>query len=161
MEGQYDIKASNKNYLKQRDLFQLIKITFLIYLFLLIVVILNNHNSISEILWLSMAYFALIGIALTLRYFTNSPLDNTIIMIKENEITRKGRGLRTVTIDFDKISDLKNVKYGVILFDEKFSSKVKYHFSRYAITHESGILFIPVNIEYYEEIRELIMSKIK
>jgi hypothetical protein len=138
----------------------MIKILLSIYLLFLIVVLLNDENSIDEILWLSFIYFTLIGITLTLRYFTNSPLDNTIIVIHENSITREGNGLRTVTIKFDEISNIKNIKDGIVLFDDQPSSKSEFKYFGHAITHSSGILFIPVNIESYEDIKEFIMSKL-
>ncbi len=160
MEGRYNIKTTHLNYLKQRDLVKMIKILLSIYLLFLIVVLLNDENSIDEILWLSFIYFTLIGITLTLRYFTNSPLDNTIIVIHENSITREGNGLRTVTIKFDEISNIKNIKDGIVLFDDQPSSKSEFKYFGHAITHSSGILFIPVNIESYEDIKEFIMSKL-
>jgi lipid-A-disaccharide synthase-like uncharacterized protein len=160
LEGRYNIKTTHLNYLKQRDLVKMIKILLSIYLLFLIVVLLNDENSIDEILWLSFIYFTLIGITLTLRYFTNSPLDNTIIVIHENSITREGNGLRTVTIKFDEISNIKNIKDGIVLFDDQPSSKSEFKYFGHAITHSSGILFIPVNIESYEDIKEFIMSKL-
>ncbi|ADR23044.1 hypothetical protein MATR_31070 [Marivirga tractuosa] len=159
MEKQYKIKDIYENYLKQKDLSRVFTITFFIYLFLILLIILSGDFSLKFFLF-SLIYFVLVGIGLLGRYYTISSPDNTIILLKENHIIRKGKGLRTVKMNFEDIADFRRVKYGIILFDDKISSKLKYHFYGHAITQDSGILFIPETIEGYEEIKEYIMNKI-
>ena len=162
MEGEFQVEAHKKNHLKQQDLVRMILITVGLYLyFLLLFLFPENDRNFSELFWLSMLFIVIMGITLTLRYFFNSPLDNTIIIIEENQITRKGRGLRTVTISFDKITKVKKLKLGVILFDDRYSSRLKFNFSHVALTDESGILFIPINIEKYEEVKCFVLDKIE
>ncbi|WKK75946.1 hypothetical protein QYS49_00330 [Marivirga salinae] len=159
MEKQYNIEANQKNYLKQKDLFQMILITFFIYLALMIVFILDSGFS-TSILWFSLTYFFAVGIGLIGRYNYNSPLDNTIIYLQKNQITRKGKELRTVIMNFDEVTNVEYVKHGMVLYDTN-ASKFYIMFAQNAYATEAGILFIPNTIEDFEEIKNYVLNKIR
>jgi len=161
MVGQYNIKSTHRDYLKRKDLYRMIFITLSIYLFIIFFTILNGDFSFRVSFLFTLTYLILVGIGLFLRYHSsNSHLDDTVIFIKEDQIIREGRYLRKVRIFYNDISDIKDVKYGVILLDKKFS-KFKSSFSINPQITDSGMIFIPKSIENFEEIKKYVLSKTK
>ncbi|PTB97206.1 hypothetical protein C9994_03920 [Marivirga lumbricoides] len=138
----------------------MILITLSIYSFIIFFTILEGDFSFRIFFLFTLTYLILVGIGLSLRYHsTNSHLDDTVIFIKEDQIIREGKYLRKVRIFYNDISDIKDVKYGIILFDKNFS-KFKSSFSINPEITDPGLIFIPKTMENFEEIKKYVVSKI-
>ncbi|WP_224999624.1 hypothetical protein [Cesiribacter sp. SM1] len=160
MTGTYLLTVEAQDKLKAAFNWGAIKTLFSVYAIFIILMLFRQPD-----LWV-MGTFTLIilfiaAIVWFIRLLMPFALSNTAISITDHEIIRKGEGLLTVRIKYSAIRDIKEKSYGLIVIDDSFFTTVNYYFSKYRLTSESGIIFIPAEIEQYDRIKIFLASKQK
>jgi hypothetical protein len=94
----------------------------------------------------------LLGILSIASILIEDPVQNTIIVIEKDKITRYGSGLQTAVVPFDKLGSLIHDEMGLYVLKKGFQTKLIFYSTEYRINQEKGIIFIPKSIENYENI---------
>lgn len=161
MEEGFKIEASKKHFQKHRGIMRALKMLLVIMSIFILFMLLDNDTSMDVVFYSVLTFVICGGIGLFIRSQVEYPLDNTIIIITNNEIIRKGENLLTIRMKFDEIDKVKYKSTGIVLMNNNISSKMNYHLSNFALTSEFGILFIPSNIENFDKVKSHILEKIR
>lgn len=160
MTGTYLLTIEAQDKLKSEFNWGAIKVLFSVYAIFIVLMLFREPDLwVMGVFTLTILFIA--AIVWFIRLLMPFALSNTIIIIAEDEIIRKGEGLLTVRIKYSAIRDIKEKPYGLIVIDDSFLSTVNYYFSKYRLTSEMGILFIPAEIEQYDKIKSFLASKQK
>ena len=158
MEGEFILNEDAKNALVTSHNLRVSKVFGVISVFFIAISFIQDKNlELTATISFTIICIGVIGIFL--RTLFGNKLADTIIVLEDNIITRRGANLLEVTISYKNIKRIKEKSIGLIILDDSPYTSVEYYTSKYALSSGEGVIFIPKEIECFDEIREFLYSK--
>ena len=162
MKKLYKMESKRDSELKESALIRSVKIYAIITLaFLIAVSLREDHNFLIDSLVVLGTFVGVIVIRAIALFSVSYSIENTIIEVDENRISRTGKGLLTNSIWFDEIGEIKKNDVGLVILKEGISSNIGLHTNRTAYSTEPGLIFIPYTIENFDDLEKSIIERIK
>ena len=160
MKKEYSVERSRRHEFNLHNVKRASKLIFIFVTLYMSFAALTGSMSWTVFLYSTLIISVAVGLGLIIGYMSDSPLNNTLITITEDQIIRSGEGLLTVRLNFNEIKRIKTTSNGTTLFKEGWGSTFNYHTNRYALISEFGIIFVPFNIQDYDDIITVLNDRI-
>jgi Na+/melibiose symporter-like transporter len=152
MTGTYKIDENRVSMMKGAERFSWIRAMLIIFFIFLVAALFGKDQDVFTYVILIGIFLVIVLLFVVMSFLKDAPWYNTEIVVTEHGITRRGEGLLTVELKFDDISHATNWRIGVLFFKKGIGSRINYYTSRYVATNSSGILFVPLAIERYDDL---------
>jgi Na+/melibiose symporter-like transporter len=152
MTGTYKIDENRVSMMKGAELFSRIRVMLILFSIFLLAALLRKDQDVFTYFIMIGTFLVIVLLVVVMSFLKDAPWYNTEIVVTEHGITRRGQGLRTIELKFADISHAKNWKIGVLFFEKGIGSRLNYYTSQHVLTNSTGILFVPLAIERYDDL---------
>jgi hypothetical protein len=134
----------------------------IVWLFFMLLILLNPNSEERLILTFVITVACLLVIGIWMAKSGNTPnFETTQIIIENDRIIRKGKGLITVRIRFQEIGRIFSHRNAIVIVRKGVLPLISYYIDRFKFISNMDILYIPSMIESFESIKSYIEEKRK
>lgn len=161
MTGDFEVSRGRVDQFYSQIFSRMLKFVVIAFQLPLTVLIIIYYKDPSELLAiLFILIFLLVTCSASVKAERNAAkFEGTIISIDKTRITRKGKDLLTVSIDFKNINRVIEREEGLVLIEDGTWSRMIFFFGgRNILGGEPGILFIPTMIKDFEKLNSFFVN---